>query len=615
MNTAIGPDGNTFTLSDFSFLTSGNEVTHLHVDNQQIKIDADTSHLIHIQKTINNATNYALFEDANGADKFKVDGSGHVTQKRLTVEADDNHKHLVVKNTNGVEKFSVHNDGTTTTTTLNTTDISISGSFNHAATTDQISQNATDIQTNAGEINANSNTNIAQWTPINTHETQLSGATHLNTALTLVKRAQRVYFQELEAVQIHCDDIQSDEYISTLADGQFLWKPYITSGGSLAEEVGAKFRFGRSTETGQEVSPQDGLFMKRTLAGVVHTTLVSVHPAVANIHIVSAKDQSQPYILCSAGLNDPRFAVTSAGQIITHGQLSSNFAILPDSFHGSGIFSSNSVFIGAGRISFDATNAKLLYHVLKPNHVPTILQAAPYSLNPTFPASGIFTVHEWMQFARPLSGADHSGHALKTDAVFTVANLAADWDTLNYATFAEYTSLVDVVAGNVVDVGAVSTRVTTLEAIPQESYLGVTAGSVTFTGNGNNQWLTSPSQGTRKSGSITVNFSATSSVSAGTWLSVFIRFDENVLLDALCSFDITFINEDFSSIGSMSDLDVLFNARKSNFCSSSWTDSTDTTYTDEDFLHIRFESTRTQNSNTPFKIAYRVIPTSHRLHY
>jgi hypothetical protein len=174
---------------------------------------------------------------------------------------------------------------------------------------------------------------------------------------------------------------------------------------------------------------------------------------------------------------------------------------------------------------------------------------------------------------------------------------------------------VNVVAGNVVDVAAIDTRVTTLEAIPQESYLGVTAGGVTFTGNGNNQWLTSPSQGNRKSGSITVNFSATSSVSAGTWLSVFIRFDENTLLDALCSFDITFINEDFSSIGSMSDLDVLFNARKSNFCSSSWTDSTDTTYTDEDFLHIRFESTRVQNSNTPFKIAYRVIPTSHRLHY
>ena len=65
----------------------------------------------------------------------------------------------------------------------------------------------------------------------------------------------------------------------------------------------------------------------------------------------------------------------------------------------------------------------------------------------------------------------------------------------------------------------------------------------------------------------------------------------------------------------MSDLDVLFNARKSNFCSSSWTDSLDNTYMNQDFLHIRFESTRTMNSNTPFKIAYSVFPTSRRLLY
>ena len=136
---------------------------------------------------------------------------------------------------------------------------------------------------------------------------------------------------------------------------------------------------------------------------------------------------------------------------------------------------------------------------------------------------------------------------------------------------------------------------------------------MTFTGNGNNQWRTTPSQGTRLSGSIDANFSG--SVSSGTWLSVFIRFDANVLLNAMVSYDITFDSEAFASVGSLSDIDVLFNAKKSNFTSSSWTDSDDNTYTDEDFVHIRWESTRTQNSNTPFKIAYRVIPTSHRLLY
>ena len=81
----------------------------------------------------------------------------------------------------------------------------------------------------------------------------------------------------------------------------------------------------------------------------------------------------------------------------------------------------------------------------------------------------------------------------------------------------------------------------------------------------------------------------------------------------MVAYDITFANENFASIGNMSDLDILFNAKKSNFVDSSWTDSDDNTYTNEDFVHIRWESTRTQNSNTSFKIAYRVIPSSHRL--
>jgi outer membrane murein-binding lipoprotein Lpp len=166
-----------------------------------------------------------------------------------------------------------------------------------------------------------------------------------------------------------------------------------------------------------------------------------------------------------------------------------------------------------------------------------------------------------------------------------------------------------------VDIDALDTRVTALEAVShdQESYSAPTSTAVTFTGNGNNQWRTSVSQGTRLSGSIDVAFSG--SVSSGTWLSVFIRFDQNVLLNAMVSYDITFNGEDFSSIGSMSDLDVLFNAKKSNFCNSSWTDSLDNTYMNQDFIHIRWESTRTQNSNTGFKIAYRVVPTSHRLLY
>ena len=144
-----------------------------------------------------------------------------------------------------------------------------------------------------------------------------------------------------------------------------------------------------------------------------------------------------------------------------------------------------------------------------------------------------------------------------------------------------------------------------LTGVTQETAQSPT-GTVTFTGGG--QWLTTPDQGNRTSGQINVEFQ--NSINPG-WLSVFIRFSQNHLLDALSVYDITFSGENFNSASAA---DILFDARKSNFVNSSWSDSL-TSYTNEDMIHIRFESTRTLNSNTGFKIAYRVIPNNYSLFF
>ena len=87
-----------------------------------------------------------------------------------------------------------------------------------------------------------------------------------------------------------------------------------------------------------------------------------------------------------------------------------------------------------------------------------------------------------------------------------------------------------------------------LTGVTQETAQSPT-GTVTFTGSG--QWLTTPDQGNRTSGQINVEFQ--NSINPG-WLSVFIRFSQNHLLDALSVYDITFSGENFNSAS----------ARKSN---------------------------------------------------
>ena len=159
------------------------------------------------------------------------------------------------------------------------------------------------------------------------------------------------------------------------------------------------------------------------------------------------------------------------------------------------------------------------------------------------------------------------------------------------------------------EVSGGASDVSELTGITQESF-GAPTGAVNFTGSG--QWLATPDQGTRMAGEVDVTFS--NSISSGNWLSVFIRFSQNHLLNTSVQYDFTFSGEDFSSAGSgAAATDIVFNAKKCNFVNSSFGDSNDNTYMNIDFVHVRWESTRTQNANTPFKISYRVIPNSYEL--
>ena len=148
------------------------------------------------------------------------------------------------------------------------------------------------------------------------------------------------------------------------------------------------------------------------------------------------------------------------------------------------------------------------------------------------------------------------------------------------------------------------------DQLTQESYATPTTGTVAYSGAG--LYLTSVDQGTRMSGEVDISFTATASIPAGSWLSVIIRFSQNHLLNCTTSYDITYSGENFASAASPAATDINENMVKYNAVNSSWTDSLDYTVMNADYLYIRWSATRIQDSNTGFKIAYRITPNAYR---
>ena len=300
---------------------------------------------------------------------------------------------------------------------------------------------------------------------------------------------------------------------------------------------------------------EDGLhFYDNTDPASTKHVRISVGESVPSMVLQGEKSSNVPTLDIRDASNATTFAIMADGAIHHKGHLSGSAET--ETSHHSVLVGDSSLYIGSMRLSYDRSGHEMTFAKLK-HQVPVSL--AGYSL-PGGQSAADKTVHDWCVIAR----AFHSDPGLKPSEVFPTAN--ADWDSYtleatrnintNISTY--LTPLIAELAVAEADITAIDTRVTTLEAasFDQDSYSGITSGSVTFTGNGNNQWRTTASQGTRLSGSIDVNFSG--SVSSGTWLSVFIRFDENVLLNAMVSYDITFDDEAFASVGSLSDIDILF---------------------------------------------------------
>ena len=122
--------------------------------------------------------------------------------------------------------------------------------------------------------------------------------------------------------------------------------------------------------------------------------------------------------------------------------------------------------------------------------------------------------------------------------------------------------------------------------------------------------LTCADQGTRNAGEITVNFNT--QINSGSWLSVLIPFSQHHLAGGkTISYDFTYSGETLSA----AQLDLNFVAQKYNATNSTFTDTTGTTRSNVDFIHLRWELIRTAVNGSSFKISYRVIPGSHRFFY
>ena len=144
------------------------------------------------------------------------------------------------------------------------------------------------------------------------------------------------------------------------------------------------FYFGRSQqEGGPEQGAEDGLYMSRIINGKDHTVILGVHPDVPNITVSSDKSANTPLLLFTGSDdNEALFAVTDKGAVISKGQFEHDFSAIPDSMFGSSVHNAHSVYIGAAKLSYNSTTRQLETHILKENHVPTVLAAPPCSFVP-----------------------------------------------------------------------------------------------------------------------------------------------------------------------------------------------------------------------------------------
>ena len=265
----------------------------------------------------------------------------------------------------------------------------------------------------------------------------INAASHEHTTGQLVEFQNANHFNELHAEEFHCPEIFSTGEITAQAHGALNWLPYLPTGQNDAQgnpiynpEANALFRIGRTDQEGTgDQSPDDGLVFYRDIdvGGVskTHSVFLGVHPTVPNLMIQTDKAGATPLIMCTGSdENEPLFSVTKTGAIIAQGQLSHNFANLPDSNVSSSIHSAASVY---ARVSYDVDENILKRYALKPNTVPLVLQSSPYNFTTALIPSGEFqlSIHEWLQHARQIT-TPHN-HDLRASSIFTEANLSADW--------------------------------------------------------------------------------------------------------------------------------------------------------------------------------------------
>jgi len=430
MSYAFSPDGEEFLYDTFS--TDPLPVHTVHksvaVDNGAIRIDHDDGlHLIHIAADLPSNKNYIEIENAAKNNSFfRVKNDGTTETKNLIVE------NTIVNTEYNQLKTDVATHGTTLTT--NSSEIG-ENAANLVLLQADVAENVLDIGDRP--LREEMIVEITEaltdaYGKISDIENELADATDEHSVAVpsvgkLIQHADELKLKEITCDKINCEEFDTTGSIELLADGALYFVPYFESGGVLVKEEHALFRFGRSETLGVNPAPDDGLLMSRRFAGVDHDVLLQVHPEVPNLHITSTKNANQPYIQCSTSNGSPRFSFTDAGGIVSKGMHTSDFSELPDSFVGSSIHNSHSVYIGNSRLSFnDATN-KLEIHTLKINTIPLVLQGSPYNFTVGDIDFGTQnTVQQWMIKAR--QQYTPVNHSLRVDEVFPFANVNTDFN-------------------------------------------------------------------------------------------------------------------------------------------------------------------------------------------
>ena len=328
-----------------------------------------------------------------------ADGDGTHILLKGTIPAGD--EYIRCENSSGVEKFGVKHDGTALVHDLQT------------STIPSLNNDWSVVNDAIAEID-----DLAAQT-LKVEDAEPVSLDHgPNDDDTLVKRGTNGSYCVINDLQAHrFRSLGATPQVALYGNGAFQFIPLDSQGNNIAN---CEYSFGkRLANFGDQTQAGDGLFIKND----DNTVELEARKAAPSIRITGDKNAGVDYFQIIDSNDDVVYSIDRNGKVQpSHHLLDTVLSDVPDLEGHSGVFESESIYVGPVKISYDKTSGILKQQVL--NRIPLVLQSAPYSITNADLGGRSYSdlsARQWVVLARTKSN-DPSVQ------VRDILTTAADWD-------------------------------------------------------------------------------------------------------------------------------------------------------------------------------------------